>query len=131
MEADSTHPVLLTPHAINFNEDNRDDKVEIKVLNQTGEKLRMQLVSYPRGFLKVDVSDKEIKPDDDREIKIEIDDDFEGDDFKKSFTIELDDAVKTRYTIPVTFSRAVMTPVSDVAGRVERGVNEKGERTGK
>jgi hypothetical protein len=131
VEADSTHPVLLTPHEINFNEDNRDDKIKIKVRNQTPENLRMQLVSYPRGVLEVDVSDKEIKPDHDRDIKVKIDHDFKGDDFKKSFTIELNDAAKTRYTIPVTLARAVMTPASEVQGRAQRGVNDKGERTGK
>ena len=66
-----------------------------------------------------------------KNIEVEIDDDFEGDDLKKSFTIELNDPAGTRYTIPVTLSKPVMTPTANVQGRAERGVNDKGERTGK
>ncbi len=116
-QPDSLPEIGLDPNVAKFDENNRDDKIKVKVLNKSEQSLKMKLVSYPAGVLKIDVPDKDIKPGDDREIKIEIDKDFDGKEFTKSFTIELNDADSTRYTIPVTLAKAVMTPQAATTGR--------------
>lgn len=132
-EGDSTHAILLLPKSVRFNDDTRNKEIEVKVVNQTKDKLRMRLVSYPLGILDVDVSDKEIKPGDDRKIKVKIDDSFEDKNFSKSFTIELNDNAQTRYTIPVTLSQPLDEQRTAAAARAPHrsGIDSKGERTGK
>jgi hypothetical protein len=131
MEADSTHLIAIEPKLVNFHEENRDDKIKVKVYNQTDEKLKMRLVSHPHGFLKVDVSGKDIKPGKDREIKVEIDDDFEGRRFAKSFTIELSDSAHTRYTIPVGLETPAESPRAETDAASGRRPEAKEERRGK
>jgi hypothetical protein len=131
LEANSTHMIAIEPKAISFNEENQDDEIEIKVVNQTDEKLKMELISYPRGVLKVDVDDDDIKPGKDREIEVEIDDDFEGSSFDKSFTIELNDPMRTRYTIPVRFALPLAAPQPGAHGGKVGGSPSGGERRGK
>jgi hypothetical protein len=124
-QPDSLPEIGLDPNVVNFDENNRRDKIKIKVLNKSEQKLEMQLVSYPVGVLKVDVPNKEIKPGDDREIKVEIDHDFDGDDFAKSFTIQLNDPDSARYTIPVTLAKAVMLPQASTTGRNPKKPKER------
>ncbi|MCK4856818.1 MAG: DUF1573 domain-containing protein [candidate division Zixibacteria bacterium] len=104
-EPDSTHPIVLSEKSLTFNEENRSKKVKIKVKNVSDEKLKMRLISVPHGFLDVDISGKRIKPGKTRDIKVKIDKHFEGVNFKKSFTIELNDSLRTRYTIPVVLEK--------------------------
>lgn len=106
MEPDSSHLVELSAIAVTFDEENRHDEVKIKVTNRSDDKLKMRLVSHPAGVLEVDVSDKDINPGKDREIKVKIDKDFAEDNFRKSFTFELSDPDSTRYTIPVALKKA-------------------------
>lgn len=124
-QPDSLPEIGLDPNVVKYDENNRNDKIKIKVLNKSEQKLKMQLVSYPKGLLKIDVPDKEIKPGDDREIKVEIDNDFDGEDFAKSFTIQLNDADSTRYTIPVTLAKAVMLPQAATTGRSPENPKER------
>jgi hypothetical protein len=127
-DPDSLPELRFDPDIVKFDENNRNDKIKVKVHNKTEQDLRMKLVSYPVGILDIDVPDKEIKPGDDREIKIKIDKNFEDEEFANSFTIQLNDADSTRYTIPVTLAKAVMTPQAATTGRP---AEKPGERLGK
>jgi hypothetical protein len=122
-EPDSTHPIVLSQSSVTFAEETRNEKIKIKIRNQTDEKLKMTVVDQPYEFLEVDVSDKDIKPGDEREIEIEIADDFEGDNFQKSVTIQLNNPDSTRYTIPVELKRQVQSALKP--GKLQRAEPKK------
>lgn len=104
---DSTHLVTLSLSAIEFDPDTKDDEIKIEVTNQSDQKLKMTLIDDPFQFLDIRVDDEEIEPGKSKEIKVKIADDCEKDNFKKSFTIELNDTDKTRYTVPVQLRKVL------------------------
>jgi uncharacterized protein YqfB (UPF0267 family) len=106
-EHDSTHLITLSQGSIEFDPETIDNRVEIEVHNQSDEKLKMTLIDDPEAFLDIEVSGKDIKPGKERKIKVRIAEDCEVDHFKKSFTFELNDAEKTRYTIPIELKKVL------------------------
>jgi hypothetical protein len=107
---DSLYPLALSETSLTFHPENRDEELKLKVKNVSEEKLRMRLIDYPYDLLKIDVTNKEIKPGKEKEIKVEIEDSFEGDNFKKSFTVELSDSASTRFTVPVALLKMKPKP---------------------
>lgn len=108
-EQDSSKLINLSETALEFNPETHDDKVKIKVLNQSDQNLKMKLVAEPYGYLDIKVDDGEIKPGKDKDIEVKIDKNCDKENFKKSFTIELNDKDKTRYTIPVELRKVMMS----------------------
>jgi hypothetical protein len=70
----------------------------------------MHLVSQPYGYLKIEIPDSEIKPGKDKEIKVRILPTVKEEEFKKSFTFELNDSTGTRYTVPTVLAKPVIMP---------------------
>ena len=80
----------------------KEQKLIVK--NTSAKPVKMKLVSQPYGFVSIEVPDGEIKEGKTKEIKVKVDKNFTGADFKKSFTVELSDSAKTRFTVPVVLS---------------------------
>ena len=106
-EFDSTHLITLSQTAIEYDPDTRNQEVEIKVFNQSDQKFKMTLVGIPFQYLDINVDDGELKPEKAKSIKVKIATGCEEDNFKKSFTIELNNPEKTRYTIPVELRKVL------------------------
>jgi len=85
-------------------EEKKEYKIQVK--NLSGQKVGMNLVSTHTDFLNVKIP-KNIKPGKTQEIKIKFKNSEERSiiGFKKSITIELTDAAKTRYTIPISYEK--------------------------
>jgi len=79
----------------------------IKVTNQSKKEFGLKLVSFDHNYMKVQVPAENIKPGKSRDIKVKLlkQDGDPASTFEKSFTIELSDSAKTRYTIPVTYTK--------------------------
>jgi len=86
-----------------------DDKNEYKISLKNNSK---KLISNHPTFMEVKVPDRAIKPGKSRDIKVKLNDPKQHGTagFEKSFTIELSDRMKTRYTIPVTYSKEKPQP---------------------
>jgi len=103
---DSTgnHLIRIDPFELKviIGEEKKEYKIQVK--NLSGQKVGMNLVSTHHDFLDVKIP-KDIKPGKSREIKIKFKNVEERSviGFKKSITIELTDAAKTRYTIPISY----------------------------
>ncbi|HEQ99859.1 MAG TPA: DUF1573 domain-containing protein [candidate division Zixibacteria bacterium] len=80
---------------------------EIEVTNVSDENLSMKLVSTSPSFFDIGLPDKEIQPgkSDMIEVKLVNPEAHGTQGFNKSFTIELSDSSRTRFTIPVTYKQ--------------------------
>ncbi len=106
-ESDTTLdlPARIEPFGLEVNIGEVEDEYKIKVNNISNEKYELKLVSNNPAILDIDMPGGEIKPGKDKEIKVKlIDPDQHGTvGFQNSFTIELTDSTKTRFTIPVSY----------------------------
>ncbi len=107
---DSLLPLALSASTIRWDDKNRDKEMKVVVKNVSKNTVRLKLVSQPYGYLKIDLPDSEIKPGKDKEIKVRIQASVTDQEFKKSFTFQLNDAAGTRYTIPTGLAKQVIMP---------------------
>ncbi len=109
---DSLKPVALSASRLNWTPGDRAKVQRLTVRNVSDSPVKMKTVSLPYGFVEVDAPKDEIKPGKSKEIKIKVAEAFTGTEFQKSFTVELNDSAKTRFTVPVVYSAVVATPAA-------------------
>lgn len=107
---DSLAPLSLSASSFTYESKTRSNEVKLKVKNVSKNKVKMTLASCPYGFLKVNVPDSELKPGKEKEIKIKIDPTLKDEEFKKSFTLAVNDSLGTRYTVPVVLFKTAPPP---------------------
>lgn len=107
-DSSKNQPISIDPPElkVTVGEEN-GDKFKINVKNISEDNLSMKLVSTHPDFIDVDVPGKDIKPGKSREIEVKFENMEERSEigFRKSFTIELSDSAKSRYTIPITYEK--------------------------
>ncbi|SYZ73482.1 conserved exported hypothetical protein [Candidatus Zixiibacteriota bacterium] len=115
VKPDSTSPVIFEPYKFELPpfENKTRPSLNFAVRNVSGQPLEMTLVDFPPGMFKINYP-KKIKPGESAAGKIEITKNFDGKDFAKSITFQMNDKEKTRFTIPVT--GAIRVAVPDSAG---------------
>jgi hypothetical protein len=112
--------VNVDPFGLDILIGDNQDEYKVRLKNVTDEKLETRLVSNDPKFLKVELP-KDIKPGDTKDIIIKLvnKDAHENGGFDKSFTFELSDSAKTRFTIPVTYhSQTSQASTQPAAARV-------------
>ncbi len=107
---DSLSPLTLSAATIKWDEKNRDKEMKVVVKNVSKNSVRLNLVSQPYGYLKIDLPDAEIKAGKDKEIKVKIQPSVTDQEFKKSFTFQVNDSTGSRYTIPTVLAKQVIMP---------------------
>ncbi len=100
---DSMSTVSLSSSKLKFNAEDKAKEQKLIVKNVSSAPVKMKLVSQPTGFLEIALPEDELKPGKTKEIKVKVAKLFSESEFKKSFTVELSDSEKTRFTVPVTF----------------------------
>jgi hypothetical protein len=109
---DSLQPLTLSDATIRIDAKAKSKEAKLVVKNVSKTNVRIQLVSQPSDYLKIDVPDSEIKPGKEKEIKIRINSLVNDEEFKKSFTFAVNDSAGTRYTIPVLLTKPVVAQSS-------------------
>lgn len=101
-QPDSTYPITIKPYKLNVSKlDSFDiDDAVFTVTNVSDADLGVTVVSQPPGYFKIDIPGK-IKAGEKAECLLTVNPEYLADAFDKSITLELDDASKTRFTIPV------------------------------
>jgi hypothetical protein len=100
------HLIRIDPFGLTVIIGEEKKEYKIQVENLSGQKIGMNLVSTHPDFLDVKIPN-DIKPGKSQDIKIKFKNVEERSTigFKKSITIELTDAAKTRYTIPISYEK--------------------------
>ena len=95
------------------------DNAEFTITNVSEEALDISMIAIANDFFSVELPDQ-IKPGETISGKIKIDDDYLAKSFNKSFTIELSDQQKSRFTVPI--KRTIRTPGNqDRVKTIKRG----------
>lgn len=76
------------------------DVGKFTIENVSPEDLEIKVVSQPHGYFKLGIP-KKVKAGRTIKCKLKVNKDKLKEEFQKSITIELNDAAKTRFTIPV------------------------------
>lgn len=106
---DSTYPLLVKPYKWDisrFGEKERT-QLEFDISNISREDLEINLIDSPAGMFKVNLPRK-VKAGKTEKGTISLKAEYADKEFEKSVTIELNDASKTRFTIPV--KRSIRIP---------------------
>jgi hypothetical protein len=107
IKPDSTYPIVIKPFRLQFTEigDSLPTEVHFTITNVSRQAVAPSLVSSPRPLLSV-VLPKSIPAGKSAKAIIKLKKDGLTISLDKSITIQLDDAAKTRFTIPVRVSLA-------------------------
>jgi hypothetical protein len=107
---DSTYPIIIKPYKINLSQfgETKRNQMKFTITNVSDKSVPVTLVSWPRQFLAEVKLPATIEAGKTGEGVVIIREDKLAESFNKSFTIELGDDAKTRFTVPVT--RTVKDP---------------------
>ena len=99
---DSTYPIRMQPYKLDLSQlsDKVIDEIGFTITNVSEEKLDLTMISYSAAMFDVDLPET-IGPGKTVKAEVKLTDDGRSKSFEKSFTLELNDKNKTRFTIPV------------------------------
>jgi hypothetical protein len=98
---DSTAPITIHPQRIYIPRENRDGEYWLIVRNVSDESIEPRIISQQPGALKIELPEDGIAPGEEEKIVVRVDEDFTKVTHKTSFTMEMSDDDKTRFTVPV------------------------------
>jgi hypothetical protein len=104
---DSALRITADPPMLDFGpvEKKKRRKLESEIKNMTEEKMDISLISVPPNFFKkVELSDDDLDPGDDADLKVELHKGKEDELFRKSVTIEglmVESGKRFRLTVPI------------------------------
>jgi hypothetical protein len=99
---DSTYPLLIKPHKWDISRYGEKERAELgfEITNISQNDLEISLIDSPAGMFKINIPRK-LKAGKTEKGTISLKAEFVDKEFEKSITLELNDASKTRFTIPV------------------------------
>jgi hypothetical protein len=99
---DSTYPLIMSPYKLDLSQNSEKviDKLEFEIQNVSDEKLDISLVSVASDYFEVDLP-KSVGAGKTEKAKLKLLKSALEESFEKSFTIEVSDSAKSRFTVPV------------------------------
>lgn len=99
---DSTYPIVIKPYRLFVSKADtiEIDEAKFTIQNVSDQPLEFKIASEPYGYFQLTLP-KVLKPGETAECKLKVNHDYLAEPFEKSVTLELTDASKTRFTIPV------------------------------
>jgi hypothetical protein len=101
-QPDSTYPVIIKPYRVHVSRLGAEelDESEFAITNVSDEDMKINIVSEPFGYLNLDIP-KVVKAGETVDCMLKVNPEYLDEAWQKSITLELGDAGKTRFTIPV------------------------------
>jgi len=117
---DSTYPIQIKPYKLDISQfgDKVRDEMKFTISNVSDLDLELKLVAYPVEFASVELP-KSIQAGKSASGTVKLTSAGIESDFEKSFTLELNDEPKSRFTVPI--KRTVKSPVA--AGNTPKGAS--------
>ena len=102
MRPDSTYPLIISPYKLDLSQGTEKviDRIEFTIRNVSDTKLELKLVSHAYDFFEVELP-KSIAAGASAKGKLKLLPSMLEKSFEKSFTIEVSDTNKSRFTVPV------------------------------
>jgi len=112
---DSLSPMRIDPPIVDITKDRRGDKFDVTITNLTDLTLTPHLVAVPLEGFDHEYAETALAPGKSAKMTVWVDQAYETETAKKSFTFELNDPKRTRFTIPVQVTADVGTPLKEVS----------------
>jgi hypothetical protein len=113
---DSLSPMKVDPPIVDITKDRRGDKFDVTITNLTDLTLTPHLVATPIDGFDYTYTESPIEPGKSAGLTVWVDKTFEAATAKKSFTFELNDPKRSRFSVPVQVTTDVGTPLKAAAG---------------
>ena len=99
---DSTYPVVVRPYKLDISQyaEKAIEKMPFKIKNVSEQEVGVRLVAHPSAYVRVEIPET-IGPGKSGTGMIYLLEDAFDDEFEKSFTIELTNEAKSRFTVPL------------------------------
>lgn len=99
---DSTYPIVIKPYKLDLSQfgEKVRDKIKFKISNISDQKLNLSMISYSKDYFEVKLP-KSISAGKTAEGELKLKKLAIDKSFEKSFTFELNDQQKSRFTVPV------------------------------
>lgn len=99
---DTTSPIVIMPYKLDVSQrfQKAGDQVQFSIKNVSDKPVGMKIIDQPDGYWALDLPDK-IGVGESVRVVLTAHDAALKSKYEKSFTIELDDEAKTRFTVPV------------------------------
>lgn len=102
----ATLPLKMEPYLANFALDEGDTTAEIAVTNMTKKDYRIWFVSVPpESRYEIELPNRQLMPGYASQIKLRLKPEYRNYTFENSFTVDLTDDQRTRFTIPVVVTQ--------------------------
>jgi hypothetical protein len=100
---DSTTPLVMNPYKLDISQSGEKtrDRITFTISNVSDEDLNIELIAFPYTLAEINLPRK-VKAGSHVEAEVVVLADALKGEFTKSMTIQVDDADKTRFTIPIT-----------------------------
>lgn len=107
-DEDTTGPIRITDNGVlKLTTDDRGKSFAVKFKNVSSQPVTVKLIDHPTELLSVEMPSGSIGAGKIGEIMVKVNTKLERDDYRKSFTFELSDKDKTRFTIPVRMAASM------------------------
>lgn len=113
---DSISLIKIDPPIVDIKKDQRQEKFSVTITNLSEMALTPQLVSKPHEAFELEYSQQAVDPGKSTTLSVWVAEDLAAQTVKKSLTFELDDAKRTRFTIPLQLSSEVDQPLKAASG---------------
>lgn len=99
---DSTYPIVISPYKFDISQygEKKRDELRFKITNLSGKTVHPKIISSSAGLCDISLP-KEIKAGNTAEGVLRVKKEGLNEEFEKSVTIQIDDQVQTRFTIPI------------------------------
>jgi len=102
MHPDSSYPLIIRPSILDLSGEigAAGKSMSVRITNVTDSPISMKLIDRPEGLLKITLPET-IAAESSAEATVELVGPADPAGLQKSFTLQLDDAQRSRYTVPV------------------------------
>jgi len=113
---DSISVIKIDPPIVDIKRDQRSEKFNVTITNLSDVALTPQLVSKPHEAFRYEYAEHAVDPGQSTTMSVWVAEDLDAETAKKSFTFELNDPKRTRFTIPVQFTKKIAQPLKAASG---------------
>ncbi len=107
-EKDTTQPIAITENnVLKLTTDDLGKAVPVRFTNESKEPLSVTLVDYPSELVSITTPSAPVAPGKSGEIRVKVNSKLDRNNYQKSFTFEVSDKAKTRYSVPIRMSQSV------------------------
>ena len=120
LNPDSTHPILIRPHKLDFIQIDGKPRKEFQftISNVSDKEIDLTTVDYPEQYATIEIP-KSIKAGETAQAKVKFNVDAADKEIEKSLTLQLNDGEKSRFTVPL--KRTIIKPSVDTTATPAAG----------